>query len=112
MPGSKFSRARDALRGGVATTGAQVPELAKSIGEAIERCRQADPVAAAELAAWVLGDVLQRIEAAEAPAMRGWIAVYVYRGLFDEIDEHEEGWFMPYLMEASRTCGNGWAGSI
>jgi hypothetical protein len=97
VSGSKFARARAALRSGGAATGARVSQLTKSIGDAIERCRRPDPMVAAELAAWVLGDVLQRIDAAENDARSD--AVYAYHSLFDTIYEHEEGWFMPYLME-------------
>jgi CHAT domain-containing protein len=99
MSGSKFSRARAALRGGAATTGAQIPELDTSISQAVEQCRQTDPFAAAELAAWVLGDVLQRIDATESASDARLDALHVYRGLVDAIDEHAEAWFMPYLME-------------
>jgi hypothetical protein len=105
-PGSKFARARAALRGGGATTGAQVSELANAVGNAIERCRQTDPMAAAELAGWILGDVLQRIDAAENARDARLDAVYIYRSLFDAIEHHEEGWFMPYLMEGFKDVRN------
>ncbi len=65
------------------------------IGNAIERCRQTDPLAAAELAAWILDDVLHRIDGAESVGGARLEAVYAYRSLFDAIYEKEEGWLGP-----------------
>jgi len=98
-PGSRFTRAREALRGRSATTGAHIPVLAGSIGNAIEQCWKADPMASTELAAWIVGDVLKRIDAAESAGDTQLDAVHAYRSLRDALNDHEERWFMPYLME-------------
>jgi hypothetical protein len=95
---SKFARARAALHGG-AVAGSRVAELSTAIQDAVRRCRLQDPRSAAELGAWVLGDVMQRIDAAERAGEERLDALLALRSLFDELVEHEEDWFMPYLME-------------
>jgi CHAT domain-containing protein len=96
---SKFARARAALRGGVAAQGSRMPELAQWVQDTVQRCRLQDPKAAADLGAWVLGDVMQRIDAAERAGDRQVETLLAFRSLFDLLVEHEEDWVMPYLME-------------
>jgi len=71
----------------------------------MEQCRDADKSAAAELGAWILGDLLHRIDAAESVDDQRTDARHVYASLFEEIYRHEEGWFGPYLGKPSRRCG-------
>ncbi len=96
--GSKFAAVRASLHGGQAT-GQQPDKLAGIVVDAVDRCHRMDASAAADLAAWVLGDVLERVSAAEREGAERREQVLMFRTLYDAISSHEEGWFMPYLME-------------
>jgi hypothetical protein len=57
--GSRFAQARAALRAGDAGA-PQVDEVATKVQEAVRGCHAVDAYAAADLGAWVVGDVLER----------------------------------------------------
>ena len=95
---SPFARVRAALD--ASATGAPDPAstTATTIQEAVRHCRATDEYAAADLGAWMYGDLLQRDIAAVAhPGRRQ--QVLTYRTILDELDSNLEGWIWPYLME-------------
>jgi hypothetical protein len=95
--GSRFARARAALQEQAAP--AQVDELAAKIEEAVQGCRARDEYAAADLGAWVVGEVLERERAASAGPEPSQASALAFRTLLEVVDGREEGWLMPYLME-------------
>jgi hypothetical protein len=99
QPESRFARARSALRneGGAGTLG--VGAVADRIRELVEGCRADDSYAAADLAAWVVGDVLDRERASSDAAESKQATALVMRTIRDKLADREEGWIMPYLMD-------------
>lgn len=70
----------------------------EAVAALIDRCRAESPWTAADLAAWISGEVQHRVAAAtSSDARRG--AGLRYRSLFDSLVDHEEGRYMPYLVD-------------
>jgi CHAT domain len=90
--GSRFARARAALQDQAASP--QADEIATKVEDAVRSCHARDPYAAADLGAWVIGDLLERERLASSQA-----AVLAFRTLLGSLSDHEEGWIMPYLMD-------------
>jgi hypothetical protein len=90
--GSRFARARAALEDQAASPRAD--EIAANVEDAVRSCHAQDAYAAADLGAWVIGDVLERERLASSQA-----AALTFRTLLDGLDDSEEGWLMPYLMD-------------
>jgi hypothetical protein len=67
-----------------------------------------DPYAAADFGAWVLGDLLTRVNAATiGPEVRGEVALSC-TSLYEAFERLEEGIYMPYLVDgfkATRETG-------
>ncbi|MEU0877411.1 hypothetical protein ABZ345_02335 [Lentzea sp. NPDC005914] len=90
-PGSKFARARAALKSEPSPS--RVEEAVAFIEDAFRRCAADDRYAAADYAAWALGDLIERTGQPRQEA------VLVFRSVFDGLDRHEEGWIEPYLVD-------------
>jgi CHAT domain-containing protein len=91
--GSRFARARAALDA-PAAGGARPDELGATVEEAVRSCHAGDAYAAADLGAWVVGDLLERERSAPSQG-----AALAFRTLLDSVSGREEGWISPYLME-------------
>jgi hypothetical protein len=76
-----------------------VDAVAAQVEQAIGDCHQGDPYAAADLGAWIVGDVLERDRLATAGPEPRPGAALAFRSLLDRFGRREEGWIMPYLME-------------
>lgn len=105
--GSRFARAREALSDHGAAI-QPVDEVAEQVQKAVADCYRADPYAAADLGAWIVGDLLERDRLATAGPEPRPGAALVFRGLLDRFGTREEGWIRPYLMagfEGERDSG-------
>ena len=77
----------------------ELDRLPEIISTAVGQVHSIEPYAAADLAAWVLGDLLCRVsDARKEPEHRYDVAIGC-AGIYDAIEGHQESWFMPYLME-------------
>jgi hypothetical protein len=68
------------------------------IEASIQRLHAVEPYAAADFGAWVLGDLLSRMNAATAgPNVKLEVALGCM-SLYEAFEWNQEGKFMPYLM--------------
>ena len=83
----------------------ELDRLPEIISTAVGQVHSIEPYAAADLAAWVLGDLLCRVsDARKEPEHRYDVAIGC-AGIYDAIEGHQESWFMPrFSWKASKEC--------
>lgn len=98
MEGSKFARARAGLAG-AQTTATRIAGLENVMSQAIGHCAGRNPAAAAELAAWCMGAICERIANVARDAQAAPDLAPALDALRSRLDDALEGRLAHYLWE-------------